>query len=632
MRILILLLLLAPPAFAQDVIDLIRADRWAEASAAATKIGDPIAGKIVTYYRMLAPGAARADEIARFMTDNPDWPAQALLARRRDETLAGETDEVARALCPIARPALAGALLRCAEAADPKDAADYARAAWIAGITDAGWEKRFLQRWSGVLTPASDAARFDRLVLSDAEAARRQITRLPLAARPLAITRLAFRTDDTKAEGLMSALPAAQREDPALVLDHARWLRHTGDDAGALALWRKSGAAAQAGSPARLGAFWEERNLMARRLIRAGDAAGAYSIAAGFTEGPSEDVLDATFLAGFIALRLQQDKPTAARHFKTLSDRSASAITQGRAHYWLARAAATPEEAQAEYRRAAVWTTTFYGQLAALTLEPDPAKLAATIAATRDPPPDGPRLQSLAARDLARAAALLSVWGDKRRAQAFLLRLDETSADPSERTLSARLATEFGMLETAVAIARRAGRDGVALIEAGWPVAATVPADAGTEPALALGIMRQESNFDPSVVSRSGARGLMQLMPPTAAQVARRLGVQANVPALTVDTAFNIRLGTAYLAELMDRFNGCTPLAVAAYNAGPGRVREWLGTNGDPRTSEAAMLDWLELIPVAETRNYVQRVIENEVIYRARAGVTAAHPLAPWLR
>jgi soluble lytic murein transglycosylase len=213
-----------------------------------------------------------------------------------------------------------------------------------------------------------------------------------------------------------------------------------------------------------------------------------------------------------------------------------------------------------------------------------------------------------------------------------MLRLIDITLDPADKTMDAHLATGFGMPDAAIAIARKAGAQGVVLLESGWPVAADIPADAGLPPPLALGIIRQESSFDPTTVSPVGARGLMQLMPETAAQVARGLGLRGALPSLTADSALNIRLGTAYLRGLLDQYDGCVPLAVAAYNAGPNRVAEWLATNGDPRVAGTDMLDWIEEIPFGETRNYVQRVIENEVIYAAREGGAAAHPLAAWLK
>jgi soluble lytic murein transglycosylase len=182
-------------------------------------------------------------------------------------------------------------------------------------------------------------------------------------------------------------------------------------------------------------------------------------------------------------------------------------------------------------------------------------------------------------------------------------------------------------------VARRAGADGVILLEDGWPTPYPTPPD-GAEAAVVNAITRQESNFELTAVSRANARGPMQLLPATASGVARRLGIPHNTAMLTTDAAHNLRLGSAYMAERLDRFAGALPLAAAAYNAGAGRVDQWLEVYGDPRAPGGPDIrDWIELIPFAETRNYVQRVIENVVVYRARNPATGdmAHPLEPFL-
>jgi soluble lytic murein transglycosylase len=183
----------------------------------------------------------------------------------------------------------------------------------------------------------------------------------------------------------------------------------------------------------------------------------------------------------------------------------------------------------------------------------------------------------------------------------------------------------------AVFIARRMGRDGLMLPQQGWPMPFDPPA-AALDPAVALGIMRQESSFDVGAVSPSGARGLMQLMPFTADAVARQLGIATSLGMLISDPDHNMRLGTDYLRQMLDQFGGSLPLAVAAYNAGPHRVVQWLAQNGDPRVGPVDMIDWIEQIPVGETRNYVQRVLENITIYRARRGETTPTLLAKWMQ
>jgi len=641
LRILLAALTLAAlPALAQaqEVMALVRADRWAEAMAAAAADPDPVAQKLVLFYRLLAPGQASPAEIQQFRADSPDWPMQGTLARRRDEAIAADSDDGdAAAACTAAPVDSAAALSRCAEAeaglGHTDLAAGFARRAWVALPADAPAEQKFLARWGSVLRGGEQALRFDRLAWSDTAGAIRQATRLDGGERPRADARLALRRDDSSAPALVQGLSPADRSAPAIVVEFCRFLRRAGRDDEALALWMSAGAAAERAAPAEhLAAFWEERNILARHRLRDGDAAGAYALAAGHAQSGSEQAADAEFLAGFIALRKLNDAASATRHFKTLASASKAAITQGRAHYWLGRAAADPAVARQEFSLAAADANTFYGQLAALALGDGPAGLAKRIAAARDPGWTSAQALNFAGRELARAAAYLVAWGEPRRAQAFMLRLIDITLDPADRSMAAHLAAGFGMPDAAIAIARKAGREGVVLLDAGWPAAAEIPPDAGLEPALALGIIRQESSFDGTTVSPVGASGLMQLMPGTATQVAKSLGIRGKLPSLTGDAAFNIRLGTTYLRGLMDDFDNCTPLAVAAYNAGPARVSEWLGSNGDPRGEAVDMLDWIEEIPFGETRNYVQRVIENEVVYRAKHGDARPHPLAQWLR
>jgi soluble lytic murein transglycosylase len=243
------------------------------------------------------------------------------------------------------------------------------------------------------------------------------------------------------------------------------------------------------------------------------------------------------------------------------------------------------------------------------------------------------QIQDLEGHELTHSILALAGIGEARRGRVLLLRLEELAAEPPAKLLVARLAQRTGRPDHAVWVVRRAGAAGLMAVEEGWPAPFPTPDDL-LEPALVNAVTRQESNFDPSAVSSANARGLMQLLPATAEQMARRLGMRHQTGMLTSDPAHNMRLGAAYLAELLGRFGGALPLALAGYNAGPGRVNEWTGTYGDPRGGAIAMLDWMEQIPFSETRNYVQRVVENVAIYRAReAGVAIeAHPMAPWLR
>ena len=571
--LILLLVLITLPAAAQgimaDPMAAVRADRWADAQAIAATNPDPVATKLVTYYRLLSPNAARVDEMATFMAANPDWPAQALLDKRRQEALANEGDDViARAECdrqlPNAPLTSATALTRCAE------------------VLEAG-------------------GRHDDAVRASAQA---DAARAGAGAAPM--------------------------------LEQARALRRAGQNAEALALWLSQGPAAQsAAPPSRLAEYWSERQILARNLLRDGDDKGAYAVASAHGQTSGEAAADGEFLAGYIALRRLKQPDVAARHFRNLANVSRAVLTQGRAWYWQGRAeAAAGRDPKPFYEKAAAWPTSFYGQMASVALGEDADTLAGRINRLKDPGFSQTQVGSLASRELTHAAALLAGWSEPRRAHAFLLRLDELSPDPSDRALTARYALGLGMPEMAVFIARRMGRDGVALPEAGWPIPVDPPTtQTQVDPAVALGLMRQESSFDVVVVSPAGARGLMQLMPATAQVVARQLGEGTSPAALTSDPSHNMRLGTAYFAGLMDRFSGSLPLAAAGYNAGPNRVNTWLAENGDPRAqSQIDMIDWIELIPFNETRNYVQRVLENVVVYRAKRGETTPTLVAEWTK
>ncbi len=587
-------------------IAAIKADRWTEAEAAAAAVADPVAVKLVRYYRMLAQNGASASELAAFIAASPDWPNQAGLERRRQEALITEPDlAVVAAQCAATPPAQPATLLRCAEATTGDTATGFARKAWIAGVPN---EAEFLARWGAALTPDDEWARDQRLVWRDAAGAARQRPRLDAKRRALAET-----------------------ANPAQTLARARDLRRSEAWSAAAALWTADAPTAQDLAPDRLAEFWTERSLLIRALLKAGDDANAYAVAAAHGQTGAEQRTDAEFLAGFIALRRLKQPAKAQVHFQTLADISRAAITQGRAHYWLGRTAeALGQDPRPEYLQAARWTTTFYGQLAAVALGDDAARLNARINGLRDPEWNRDTALAFTGHEVVRAATWLVAWGDPARARPFLLRMDELAPNPAERALTAELALKVGLPDMAVFVARRLGRDGIPLPRAGWPQPFEPPPV--LDPAASLGIMRQESSFDVAAVSSSGARGLMQLMPPTATAVAKGLGVPPAVPTLTVDPNHNMRLGTAYLKEVLDRFDGALPLAAAAYNAGPHRVDQWLGDNGDPRGGSVHMVDWLELIPFAETRNYVQRVMENVAIYRARADSKAPTFLPQWAR
>jgi soluble lytic murein transglycosylase len=600
------------------IVLAMRAHDWPLAQSLAAP--DPIAQKIVTLARLLTPDAASAAEIGEFLAANPAWPDQADLRHRLADAITNDPDQATTlADCEKYKPGLDTALLRCAEAERQAGRAAIARAlaqrAWIFGTRDAQAESAFLSAWPGAVTPDVQWRRFDTLDWANDPAAGRQVARLDAVHHAQAVTRQAFQHRDPAALDALAGVPVAQRADPTLLFEQARWLRATDADAAALALWRAAAAAAESRAPAdRRAAFWTERDRLARATLATGDADGAYFLADDANAG-ADQAPDSLFLAGWIALQRQHDTARALAKFQALQAVSHSLITQGRAWYWLGRASAG-EPARQAYLHAAGYPTTYYGQLAMLRIS-GAAAIPAAIQQAADPAISPDQAKAFASTELVRAATLLSGWGDPHWARQFLLRQSQAAADAASFALSARAAGGLGLPDVSVQTARFAGRQGIALPRLGWPAPFDPPAAPGVEPALILGLMRQESSFDPDITSAAGAVGLMQLMPATARQIA---GPGQGTPDLkNPDT--NMQLGIAYFAGLVRQFNGTRPYAIAAYNAGPRRARAWIAANGDASAAgQDAMIDWIEQIPFAETRNYVQRVLENTAIYAARGG------------
>ena len=626
-------------AAGRQALALADAGRWAEAEAAAAG-ADPLVAKYVTWLRLSArTSGAGAAEIVRFALANPEWPGPETLARRAEEALALDSDDglaeqwfsarTARSLTGYRRAA--EVLARTGRSAE---AAAVLRRGWVTAPGDAAAEASYLDTAAGVLTAEDHWQRFDRTALLRQGAPAWLVPLLDARRQALAGARLAYAADSVTADAAQTAVAA--RGDFGLTYERARWLRRREQDAEAADAWAAGAALQKDLDPGVARALWIERQILARKLLRLDDARRAYRTAAQHgQEAPGEPRGEAEFLAGFIALRRLQDPSAAERHFARLRDDSLSLITRARSHYWQGRAAeaqGAAARAREHYAAAAALPLAFYGQLAALALGEDGAALSARIRAAAGPAVTAQHQRDVEGHELSRTALALAALGEGRRARVLLLRLEEHAAGPPGKLLIARLAQRTGRPENPVWVVRRAGAGGLVAREEGWPTPFPTPDDL-LEPAIVNAVTRQESNFDPVAVSSANARGLMQLLPGTAAQVARQLGIAHAVGMLTADPSHNMRLGAAFLAGLIDRTGGALPLALAGYNAGPGRVNEWVGTYGDPRAGGIAMLDWMELIPFGETRNYVQRVIENVAIYRAADPAFAAqpHPMARWI-
>ncbi|GGB33658.1 lytic transglycosylase [Sphingomonas metalli] len=589
-----------------------------------------IAATIAQWKALQQTDALPFDSYAGFLTLHPGWPGEAAnrrAAERQASLGSGSPAGIAaffRRYPPTTNAGRVAQAKALAATGDMAGANAAARAAWRGGVLASADESAILTSFPGALSPDDHDARMDQLLWQGATSvAARQIALTSPARRPVFEARLAFRTKAANAAELSAATQALYADDPGYIADRATWLRETMSPSGREWLARPRRLA---GLPGNVEKWYEVLLVNARGAAADSQYQLAYDIARQVDDaypagtdvskkpyGERDDYTSLAWLAGWTALK-QLGRPADAM---VMFDRYARAIqspqTRAKGFYWAGRAAEAagkPAEAAAFFAQAAGNRDSFYGQLAlertGQPLSPPPAlSTAALTPAERS---------AFNARETVQAARFLNNIGDWRDQTAFIRQIAADVTSENEHLLATELSRQIGRPDLAVMVGRSALQNGLTdYSAAGFP---TVPIPAGYEPHWTLihAVSRQESQFDRAAVSSAGARGLMQLMPATAREQGAKMGLSFTPEQLSTDPFISIQLGTGYFNRVFANYNSW-PLTIAAYNAGGGNVNKWLRQFGDPRTGQIEMVDWIEAIPFGETRNYVQRVLENAVVY-----------------
>ncbi len=496
-----------------------------------------------------------------------------------------------------------------AASGDAAGAAAVIRPAWRALEGDLASQQAVLTRFGVVLAPSDHIAREDRLLYGpQGPAAQDMLRLLPPDQQSLALARMAVRRGDPSAEAMVAALPIAAQSSPGLAYERVLSLVNHGQEAAALPLVGYLAVDMPEGAGERL---WRHGHLVAEaETIGSWSLAYAAAAHSGLVTGP--EAADANFRAGWIALTKLHDPRRAEEAFVRVQAAGGSPLTQSRGLYWRGRALEAmgdPVGARLAYGEAARFQTAFYGQLAAERIGETNLDLG------RDPAITASDRERFQAHMAVRAARLLAGYGLRDPFRVFVTALSESLTTPADEAMLVDLAQGLDGQALAMKVVRNAAKHGVILPDRGYPIRSTPLGYGLPEPAFMLAIVRQESSFDPSARSGAGARGMMQLMPATAATVARRAGLGGGD---LDDPDYNMRVGGAYLGQLVEQFSGSYVMAAAAYNAGPGRPSQWAAVCGDPRSAATDPLDFVECIPFYETRDYVMRVLEAVEVYRAR--------------
>jgi len=600
------------------------------ARGSALTASSPVAADIERWNMLRQSDSLPFSAYANFLIGHRGWPGEAGMRRAAEQRAAIEAvapGDVLRFFSnfpPTSAAGHASQAFALQSSGRAEEARAAARRAWTAGVMPPELEQRLLAAFGASLTADDHDRRMDVLLGNgDNQSAARTLMWAPAGKRALYEARLALQTRAPDAYDRVAALDPSLRRDGGLLIDQAIWLRNSSRSAAARELIASRGRLERpVTNPAR---YLDTALTLARGAANDRQWSTAYGIAAKLDDlyAPGTDVsarpyderddyTSLAWLGGTTAL-FQLGRPgDAARLFELYARAARSPQTRAKGFYWAARAAnaaGNSGQASAWLEQAAASPDQFYGQLA---LE----RLGRSAAPPPVPPAADPAERAaFASRPLAEAVRYLGMTGRRGDQTLFVRALAVQLQNDRERAVAGEFGRAIGRLDLGVWAAREARSTGDSFYARTAFPEVPIPPAYQRNWAFAHGIMRQESSFDRSAVSNAGARGMMQLMPGTARQSAGRVGIPYDLGRLTEDPQYNILLGSHFLSELMDEWGGNAVLVAAAYNAGSGNVRRWIASNGDPRMPGADVVRWIEEIPFSETRNYVQRVLENAVVY-----------------
>ena len=614
-------------AAVKQVIEATRKGREADAEAAARSIGNPAARKLAEWAILRSDNTNPSFErYAAFVTANPSWPHAPLFRRRAENALwnDGVSDATVLAFFAKHKPRTAKGRYMLARTllaqGDRAGAIALVRYAWRYEECSADAESKVLAMFGGLLTSADHKVRMDqRFYADDIEAGMRAANRLGGDELAIGHARAAVIKRLNTAKTLLDAVPASARNDPGYIFSRVQWLRQNNkaEEAGKLILTVRQEPTALAD----LNQWWQERRILVRKLLDDGDPRTAYLVARDAAPPPRGYFrADQYFTAGWIALRFLHDPKTAATHFAHIVEDTVSPYALARGGYWQGRAAeAMGQHAQAKayYEMAAQYTATYYGQIAR-------ARLGLTDLGLRGPPSFTPAKHvEMRNLEVVRAAEILYALNERDFLASIYAELGESGSDVAALSALAELAGKNGDGRAMLLLGEGAYGRGLPLEYYAYPTVGLPdyhPIAPPIDPAVAYSIARQESHFSQKVVSVAHAMGLMQVTPEAAIDTAKKFKATYNRARLLNDPVYNMQMGAAELSNLLTGYNGSYILTFAGYNAGRGRVRQWIAAYGDPRDPKVDPVDWVERIPISETRNYVERIMENLQVYRARFG------------
>lgn len=606
---------------AVTILKAIKQDKWDYARALSVSAKDRLTTKL--YYWMAFQDGGHKESgnfsrLAQFIKGNPQWPRIELLQEQAEKAMPGSMPpkEIAawfKAYPPQTARGLDLYLSALAALGHGGEARKMLGTWWAETLMPRDDQRTIYKKYGAMISRSAHLRRFDRLLFAEQYTNARAIAAvLGEGYSALAEARIGLAEENGDPKALINKIPAKLRSDPGLLYERLRWRRRHDLDMEAIDILHNAPPPSQIQNP---DDWWTEQHILIRRLLEKRMYESAYLLARKHFQTEGLSYSEAEWMAGWMALRFMNRPAQAFTHFENIFTRAKTAITKARGAYWAARAAKAMgknDMAAIWYKKAAPYQTVFYGQLAGAALGqghqlPNAAPPVLT---------DSDKA-AINAHELVQAAKIFHAAGMRKESSLFLKTFVEHFKTPKNYRFAAELASGMRQYGDAIKIAKDATNEGMFLTAQSYPVITEKLGKVEVEWALVHALIRQESMFDDDALSPAGAVGLMQVMPATGREVAKKLGIGFSKGSLA-SPDYNIRIGAAYMQRLLAKYKGSYPLAIAAYNAGPGRVDGWLETFGDPREGKIGMIDWIEMIPIYETRNYVHRVMEGVFVYRLR--------------
>ncbi len=618
---IIFLILLSNTAFADSASDLhtqaaftfAGRKMWNEAISEEQAAHNAILVKYFTWEYLRDPESdASFNDITQFIEQNPDWPDKAGLEKRAEVALMADnpSDEVLAEWFSKHPPQTN--LVKIKITKNSEELKNLIRIAWVNDNYDKATEEKLLDKYHSVLRTEDHINRIDRLLWEGKEEeVKRLLKFVPADYQHLFQARLSLADEKTRAVIDVLRVPKNLKSNPGLIYERLKWRLRNDDKDGVRELLLSSPSVLP--YPEK---WWPIRDKQIREAIGEGDINLAEKLLERHGQKPeSSSYKEVLWLKGWIELEFKNQPTKAYEIFTKLFDENETPGGKARAAYWAGRAAEKMAKTNPGhwFGEAAHYSTTFYGQLAAWELEKnDGTKASYTIHSTTNPSSD--EKEDFKKHELVQLIYALAKAHQSDLAGRFINYIVQNAKSNDEILLATELGRDINRIDFGVRAAKKALQSDVVSLENGWPVI-TVAGNMPLEKPLILGLVRQESEFYSDAISTSGAIGLMQLLPGTAKETARKAGLSYSNESL-FDPNYNMIIGSQYLNKLVDKFSGSYVLAIASYNAGPGRVQQWVGNFGRPSSDVRETIDWIEKIPTFETRNYVQHVLENIQVYR----------------